>query len=72
MNHHPHLEEQFLLPYRVVHHHRAPAAVRSVPAAVRDILKEVGALLEHHYVLCQHKAYLVADTPAAAILAARN
>jgi hypothetical protein len=62
-----HLEQLFpyLLP-RPVH----------APAAVRDTLKVVGVLLEHHYILCQHNAYLVAvavATFAAAILArARN
>jgi len=71
MDHHPHLEDPFL--NCLVHHHRVPAAVRSVPAAVRGTLKAVG-VLKHHYILCQHNAYLVAVAVAThvAILDSRN
>lgn len=71
MNHHPHLEDPFL--HCFVHQYRVPAAVGSVPAAVRGTLKAVG-VLEHHYILCQHSAYLVAVAVAtlAAILDSRN
>jgi len=68
MNHHPHLEQPFLnhLNHLV---HRVPPAVGSVPAAVWGTLKAVG-VLKHHYVLCQHIAYLVAV--AVATLATLN
>ena len=73
MNHHSHLEQPFLN-CLVHHHHRVPAAVGSVLAAVRGTLKAAG-VLEHHFILCQHNAYLVAvavATLAAAILDSRN
>jgi hypothetical protein len=64
MNHHPHLEDPLV--NRVGHHYRVPAV-----AAVRGNLKAVG-VLEHHYIMCQHNAYLVvavvATLAAAAIL----
>ena len=71
MKHHPHLKDP-LLNY-LVHRHRVPAAVGPVPAAVRGTLKAVG-VLEHHYILCQRNAYLVAVAVAthAAILDSRN
>jgi hypothetical protein len=77
MNHHPYLEQPFLHRLNrlnhLVHHHCVPAAVGSVPAAVRGTLKAVG-VLEHHHILCQHGAYLVAVAVAthAAILDSRN
>ena len=72
MNYHSHLEDPFLN-CLVQHHHRVPAAVGSVLAAVRGTLKAVG-VLEYHYILCQHNAYLVAVAVAtlAAILDSRN
>ncbi len=75
MHHHPYLEQPFPIPLnRFVHHHRAQAAVGSVPAAVRGTLKVV-RVFEHHCILYQHNPnYLVAvavDT-LAAILDSRN
>lgn len=72
MNHHPHLKEPFPFPHRVDH---CVSAVQPVAAAVRGTLKAVG-VLEHHYILCQNNAYLVAvavvATLAAAILDSHN
>ena len=69
MNHHPHLEGPFLN-CLVHHHHRVPAAVGSVPVAVRGTLKtvETVGVLEHHYILYQNNAYLVAVAVATAAM----